>query len=394
VLFYFLSLGFSPHLSNLILWLLQKNPNSRPSIKELLNEESIHYHLKASSLELPPELIDPEVNTTDYLNIGIHSYNYDKKVMRQQEKAEQEIDVEDHKDEMKEDHKEEEKQEFPSSITDDEVLPPDSSSSSTPASQRPTSAKTPSKTSQKQSSLQSGTTVAPSEVPSRINSFGSQRIRGDRVRGNNKRLPSEKALLRYQNQPKPISGKIPSARGSGMQQENKAVSDEKEAKDSSPGYDSEGEEDIPTSYDLGYEEADEKINDEEEEGILRKSFKMDLVDSIDTDDNLQENLRTDSEEKTNRFYSHDNNSEFKGGNNDVEDELLVEEIRNSDMFVSPSIAANKVNASSNEENSSFIDENVDHFDNIEVLLLSFSVEWYYLSVFCSSFFVFLSRCRG
>jgi hypothetical protein len=361
-----------------------------------LNEESIHYHLKASSLELPPELIDPEVNTTDYLNIGIHSYNYDKKVMRQQEKAEQETGGGDQKDEMKEDHKEEEKQEFPSSTTGDVVLPPDSSSSSTPASQRPTSAKTPGKTSQKQSSFQSGTAVAPSEVPSRVNSFGSQRIRGDRVRGNNKRLPSEKALLRYQNQPKPISGKIPSGRGNGMQQENKAVSDEKEAKDSSPGYDSEGEEDIPTSYDLGYEDdnrqADEKINNDEE-GILRKSFKMDLVDSIDADDNLQENLRTDSEEKTNRFYSHDNNSEFKGGNNDVEDELLVDEIRNSDMFASPSVAVDKVNDSTNEENSSFIDENVDHFDNIEVLLLSFSVEWYYLSVFCSSFFVFLSRCR-
>lgn len=59
----------SQPLVNLILWLLQKDPRLRPSIKDILREKEVQRQLREGGMELPEELIDG--NTTDYLHTGL-----------------------------------------------------------------------------------------------------------------------------------------------------------------------------------------------------------------------------------------------------------------------------------------------------------------------------------
>lgn len=59
----------SPVLINLILWLLQKDPRLRPSIRDLLKEKEVRNRLQDEGLELPEELIDYE--TTNFLVNGL-----------------------------------------------------------------------------------------------------------------------------------------------------------------------------------------------------------------------------------------------------------------------------------------------------------------------------------
>lgn len=59
----------SPILTNLILWLLQKDPRLRSSISDLLKEIEVRRHLHDEGFELPEELIDCE--TTNFLVEGL-----------------------------------------------------------------------------------------------------------------------------------------------------------------------------------------------------------------------------------------------------------------------------------------------------------------------------------
>ena len=59
----------SPVLTNLILWLLQKDPRLRPSIRDLLKEVVVRHRLREEGLALPEEMLDAE--TTNYLEQGL-----------------------------------------------------------------------------------------------------------------------------------------------------------------------------------------------------------------------------------------------------------------------------------------------------------------------------------
>lgn len=59
----------SPVLTNLILWLLQKDPRQRPSVKDLFNEREIRQRLREHHLDLPEEL--ESERQTNYLVGGI-----------------------------------------------------------------------------------------------------------------------------------------------------------------------------------------------------------------------------------------------------------------------------------------------------------------------------------
>lgn len=59
----------SPVLTNLILWLLQKDPRLRPSIRDLLKEVIVRQRLREEGLALPEEMLDAE--TTNFLEQGL-----------------------------------------------------------------------------------------------------------------------------------------------------------------------------------------------------------------------------------------------------------------------------------------------------------------------------------
>lgn len=60
---------YSDELIRLILWLLQKDPNNRPTIKEVLCEEFIQYQLNINNIPLPSDLDD--LPTTDILKSSV-----------------------------------------------------------------------------------------------------------------------------------------------------------------------------------------------------------------------------------------------------------------------------------------------------------------------------------
>eukprot|EP01036_Dinobryon_divergens_P022734 gene22734-31020_t len=64
------STSVSAEMINLVLWLLQKDPNNRPSIKDLLNEATIRQKLKENNFELPQELKESGQFETTYLNVS------------------------------------------------------------------------------------------------------------------------------------------------------------------------------------------------------------------------------------------------------------------------------------------------------------------------------------
>lgn len=59
----------SPILINLILWLLQKDPRLRPSIRDVLKEVEVRKRLRDEGLELPEEVMDEE--STNFLVEGL-----------------------------------------------------------------------------------------------------------------------------------------------------------------------------------------------------------------------------------------------------------------------------------------------------------------------------------
>eukprot|EP01038_Epipyxis_sp_PR26KG_P011936 gene11936-15977_t len=57
------SSNVSRELSGLVMWLLQKDPSDRPSIKEILNEDTVRAKLTAHNYEIPPELMNAQVTS-------------------------------------------------------------------------------------------------------------------------------------------------------------------------------------------------------------------------------------------------------------------------------------------------------------------------------------------
>eukprot|EP01032_Pedospumella_encystans_P019017 gene19017-21633_t len=65
----------STEMRNTILWLLQKDPNARPSIRHILNEQSVREKLRKDQFELPEELRESRI--TDLLS----NPNFEAKAM-------------------------------------------------------------------------------------------------------------------------------------------------------------------------------------------------------------------------------------------------------------------------------------------------------------------------
>lgn len=182
----------SNSLWNLSIWLLQKDPNKRPSVKDLLTESVIRDRVDGLRFSLPEELFNSDI--THFLTEEEESNK-----ISNQERPSSSASFRSHQTQPREEYSQE------------KPLPPSSSASNTPriegmkylfpisiflishldrhtavpansgnVNMSPALTKPPS---------MKAVTKAPSQ---RISNEAKQKVRGDRVRGNNRRMPSEK----------------------------------------------------------------------------------------------------------------------------------------------------------------------------------------------------------
>lgn len=170
----------SPELANLIIWLLQKDPNDRPSIKDILNELFVREMIKLHGLTLPEELLSAEVNNR--LNYQYRPLNQSASDISTSNKSnsssnnDQPVNVSG-KEGVVSYQRNDEKEISDTSPTTNDAIDPSNKLNS--------------------KAMNIARNVVKQQSQSHLESNPSG-LRGDRVRGNTKRVPSEKALNRYQ----------------------------------------------------------------------------------------------------------------------------------------------------------------------------------------------------